>query len=266
MINEFVHETADTGLWHLSLFISESDMAAWLSPVGNQGLESRLLFHTHWQEKSDTLLQRIENEVYDHPQLLDDFSTDIVIQSPRTLGVPSLILDNDEHPLASEEMLYTCIYQSQEEDIMSDRVDDVTMLFTLTPGLNSFLSRTLPGARVRSHMGVLYENFRRHTSTLPRLYADIRDGEVDLMLLSGKRLMALSTQRWRASADVAYRILQTIQAYGLKRDGVEVRLSGHAEVKNEVMSMLREMLDFVVLNNVPTAALQMDMPLAMALR
>ena len=263
MIKEFAHEMADTGLWHLSLHISPTDMAAWLRSVGHGAPEERLLFHTRWQQGDATLLQRIENEVYDHPQLLDDFSTDIIIQSPRTLAVPTAILENDEHPLASEHLLYSCIYPCEEEDIMADRVDDVTLLFTLTPGLAGFLSRTLPGARIRSHLGVMLEHFRRHTSSMPRLYADIRDEETDLLLLDCRRLLALSTQPWHAPTDIVYRILHMIQAYDLTADGVEVRLSGLSEVKTEVMTMLREILDFVTLGNVPSAT--DHMPLASAL-
>ena len=141
----------DIADWRLICVISARGMGAWLKHA-NPTQEIVTLFDEKWTCHNDTLLERIENTVYDHPQVLDDFSADIAIVAPKSIWVPTAMVADDEEESAR---LYNQIYTAEECDIMSEAVEDATSLFTLVPGLNAFLQRTFPGARLHSHLGVM---------------------------------------------------------------------------------------------------------------
>ena len=155
----------DIADWRLICVISARGMGAWLKHA-NPTQEIVTLFDEKWTCHSDTLLERIENTVYDHPQVLDDFSADIAIVAPKSIWVPTAMVADDEEEAAR---LYNQIYTAEECDIMSEAVEDATSLFTLVPGLNAFLQRTFPGARLHSHLAVMARRFReRRTPYLHR--------------------------------------------------------------------------------------------------
>ena len=46
--------------------------------------------------EEENLLRRIETVVYEHPQLLDDFSTEIIINTERAVWIPRRTVGNHQ--------------------------------------------------------------------------------------------------------------------------------------------------------------------------
>lgn len=251
----------DTGIWRLTISVACDGMTAALRHMEDKAAPPVMLFSSSWPSEEESLLSRIETTVYDHPRILDDFATEIIIVTPKTLWVPSELLDEE----GAEEKYYTGIYTADPEDILSDPHGSITCLYSLTPGMAAFFGRTLPGCRIRSHMSVLFDRFSTQTSELTRLYVDIRDGAADFLTFHDRQLICASTAPWSAPADIAYRIFLTADAYGIDPAALDIRLSGHRDTKSALASILRDTGLMVTFTPLPAGIPSEHMTLAMAL-
>lgn len=251
----------DTAEWRLVVYISETGMSAYLKNTENPLEPLVTLFDDTWQRNDSLLLQHIETTVYDHPQLLDDFSTDIVICAPKAIWIPENVAENCDD-ISS---LYNKVYKADESDIMSDTVQDMVCLYSLAPGLPAFLRRTLSGARVNCHLPVLVRRFMSRGAEMPRIYADIRAGEADFVTLDDRKMLQSSTQQWHDPMDIAYHIFNLMDVYGLDPQNTQVSLSGLRDTKQSLVKTLREHISYVMLTMMPSAVSKAEMPLPAAI-
>lgn len=212
---------SDTGLWHLTVRVSDHGVSAWLNLKDSETEPPRMLVDSSWPKERDGLMGRIENAVYDNPDVLDDYAATIIVESARTLVVPATELKEE----GDAERLYTMVYKSRNEDVMADESGPETILFTLIPGMISFLRRTFPGARVRSHLGMFIERVRNLGAGL-RIFLDIRHGEADIVALNGDTLLSASVQPYSEWTDIVYRIFNLMDVYSLKSGECEISFSG----------------------------------------
>lgn len=251
----------DTAEWRLAIYISETGMSAYLKNIENPLEPVAILFEEQWKRDETTLLRNIETAVYDHPQLLDDFSTEIVVCSPRAMWIPEDMATDYEE----QSDLYNKVYKSEEADIMCDSLNGMCCLYTLAPGLPAFLRRTLSGARVSCHQSMLVNRFMGRSCDMPRIYADIRNGEVDFVVLDDRRMLLSSTQRWHDKMDIAYHIFNLMDVYGLDPKNTQISLSGIREIKQELVKTLREHVSYVMMTMMPSAVSKIEMPISAAI-
>lgn len=251
----------DIADWRLICVISSRGMSAYLKNV-NPTEDVVTLFDEKWVSAEEGLLSKIENAVYDHPQVLDDFSADIVVVAPESIWVPTEMVEDDEEEASR---LYNQVYAAEDSDIMSETVDDATCLYVLVPGLNAFLQRTFPGSRVHSHLAVMASRFRERSSDMPRIYAEIREGEVDFIAFDRRSLLMAATHRWNEMNDIQYHLFNIMNVYDLDPAEVQVSLSGLRDVKNELMRELRKTVSYVMLTMMPSIGSKAGMPVPASL-
>lgn len=251
-------DRADTGQWRLVIYITRTSLEAWLQPLADRRA-SRRIVRSEWEAIGDgpDLLSKIENTVYDNPQLLDDYSADIIIETDRAMWVPAEIGDDEEQA----EEIFNTVYGCDPEDMMTDRGDGKTLLWWLTPGLPAFLSRTFPGARVSAHQSVIVSYLDR--IQLPEGEVSVlntRPGSCDVVLFKDGQLQTASTQRAANPEEAIYRLLRASEVYGFSpREGhIAVRdESGDDSALSDALDSLR--LDATTLideeRQMPTAAL-----------
>lgn len=237
----------DVADWRLICEISSRGMSAYLKHIDPMQ-EVVTLFEEHW-DNGDNLLKQIENAVYDQPQVLDDFSADIAVVAPRSIWVPASEVDDDDERAAE---LYNQVYEAAESDIMTETAGNATCLYCLVPGLKGFLQRTFPGARIHSHLAVMAERFRERIADMPRVYAEIREGEVDILAFEGKKMLTAATHQWRHTNDIQYHIFNIINVYGLDPGEIQLSLSGLKDVKTELMPQLRNHIAYVMHTMMPS--------------
>ncbi|MDE5843343.1 MAG: DUF3822 family protein, partial [Muribaculaceae bacterium] len=215
----------DTGQWRLIIYISHSGMRAFLIHISDKSRPILRLLAINWHaDDPASLLSNIETAIYDNPRLLDDYATDIIIETSQVCFVPNNYLFDTED---AESEIFTALFPGEAKEILADPLSDVTALYSMTHGLDGFFARTIPGARIRSHLAVMIENFRKSTTAdSPAVYADIRNSEVDLILLRGKELLSASVQRWHTPEDIAYRIFNMLNAYSINPEVTKIYLSG----------------------------------------
>ncbi|MDE5773422.1 MAG: DUF3822 family protein [Muribaculaceae bacterium] len=224
----------DTGLWRLIIFISRRGMTAMLRHTDDPTQPLVLLFETEWETDDAHLLSRIESGIYDNPRVLEDYATDIIIRTETLTWVPTKIINENE----VEETVFSTIFPTCNATPMTECVGDMTALFALTSGLEAFIRRTIPGARVRSHLGVLVEYMGKMTGNNTQVFVDITSGQADILLFDKQCISAAVTHQWRAVSDIGYRICQVAESLGLKPGQLEVSLSGLKEECNELKDIL----------------------------
>lgn len=232
-------DLTDTGQWRLIIYISENGMCAFLKHLYDMGRPIMKLLSTSWTSHDPaSLLSNIESAVYDSPTLLDDYATDIIIETPKVCFVPNSYLYSVDD---AESDIYTALFPGAANEVLSDQMNDCTALFSLVRGIDGFFARTIPGARVRSHLAVLVENFSKIASAdSPCVFADIRDSRLDLILFKGKKLFSASVQSWNSPEDIAYRIFNMLNAYDVNPALAKIYLSGSTKpIENLIPVMAR---------------------------
>lgn len=213
---------ADTGQWKLLLKIGVTNLDAYLENVLHPEIELQELCKIKWDLNKDKLRDNIEEAVYSNPRLLDDFSTKIILYDPRTLFIPREVA---EEAAGTEEDLYKKVYSAEESDIMTDEDRDLIAVWSLAPGIKSFLMRTFPGARITCNLMEKVRDLRKKNEGLT-LYAFAREGETDLILLENKNLISASTHEFSHTDDIAYLALNLLEVYGYKIQDSKIKLEG----------------------------------------
>lgn len=258
----------DTADWRLIIYISRTGMSAFLKNEEDPMEPLVNIFSDSWVRDDESLLRRIETVVYDHPQLLDDFSTEIVISTEKVLWIPKRQLElgdsnsEEETDYRDESDLYNIVYKGEEEDIFIDELNDKVCLYSLVPGLQAFIRRTLPGARTWCQQTLAVRRFADQVSDMPRLYVDIRDEEADYYAFDGRKLLLAATHGWRDKMDMAYQVFNICDIWKLDLSNTQVMLSGKRDVRTELMGILREHLQYVMLTMLPSSVSKSDLPLA----
>lgn len=248
----------DTGLWRLVIYISRKGMTSLLRHIEDASQPLVRLFTVEWEADDARLLSKIESTIYDNPRVLEDYATDIIIESRQLTWVPTRLVQEED----IEREIFGAVFPTVADAPMTDTAGDLTALFRLTGGLSAFIGRTIPGARVRSHLTVLADYMRGISSESPSIFADIRDNEVDVILFDNRRMLAAVTHDFGAVSDIGYRIFQLLDTYSINPAEATVSLSGSGENVAELSAMLtpycrnvcRTPLPVGDGDNIPTAA------------
>lgn len=202
---------ADTGQWRLVIYVSTSGMGAVLRHASDLSRPAVRLFDDRWPRcEGRALLERIENCVYEHPAILDDYATEIVVETQRITWVPTEVLDSGDFP---EERIFEALFPGEE--VMTDRGDTVSALFSLADGFDSFMARTIPGSRMRCHLAVLEAGLRKRIGYMAGLRIYILRGtdKVTLFLYDGDRLVAATEHPMVSDEDVVRRLEELRQEW-----------------------------------------------------
>lgn len=147
---------ADTGQWRLIMYVATDGIGAVLRHVSDISRPAVQLFAEHWQDlKGKALLEKIENSIYEHPGVLDDYATEIIVSPTCLTWIPTEIIENVDY---AEETIFDEMFPDAE--VMVDRIGEITALYSLANGFDGFIARTIPGARIRCDLSVLESRLR----------------------------------------------------------------------------------------------------------
>lgn len=222
----------DTGQWKLIIGIAADGMKASMRNL-DDGSES-IMFEKSWDPDSPDILRNIESTVYDNPRVLDDFATEIIVTTPKALWVPSEFMEEEDAP----EKYFNCVYDAEEEDLFIDPGDGETCVYTLVPGLNSFLRRTLPGSRIYSHLSLLKTEAEKLAMSKPLIYIDIRERHADIAAFDGDNFRSAAVQEWRSPSDIAYHVSLAADAFDFNPGETAIRIKGNPDVSASTAEVL----------------------------
>lgn len=216
----------DNGQWHLAVDISRTGFRAWLVPDDILGKPPRPLVTAEWADDSASLLERIENAVYDNPDVLDDYSADIVLECGRQLWLPTDEYSDDDDCAEA----YVSVYGGDILDVTVNDLGAEKVAFSLAPGVKSFMERSFPGARIWSQLALL-----RLAASAPhdsyKCLLDIREDEADFVLVSRGMLCSASTHSWKNVNDIVYTLFAILDTYDVNPKETELVLSGQRDAR-----------------------------------
>lgn len=254
-------EYADTERWRQVILISSSGVRSWMFDRKNPAAPPRAAADVSFGADSGDLLRRIEDAVYDNPLLLEDFPTEIVVCAERFALVPQEAASAD--PDAPKDA-FANIY-GDDYEAMTQNVEGVVIAFNLANGLGSFIDRTFPGAKVYHYMAPLFKHFANTPAGGKRMYADIREGRVDLFGFSGRKLLMAAGCAWEDPMDAAYYIFATRSAWNFNPDSDPLCVSGLRSAREVLMPLLRQHINYVTLTLLPRIAAREELPLSVLL-
>lgn len=209
-INNGIGGLIDTGQWRLVISIAPTGMTGILKSLIRQDTDDVLLFNKEWSPDSP-LLKMVETTVYDNPRMLDDFATQIIINSPLSLWIPEELTEYEEF----DEKFYTYFYKTDSNDIFADFLENEVCLYSLAPGLNQFLSRTLPGCRIVSNLSILRNYYGELNNKGIHFYLDLRKDDFDLVIFDCNKFVSASSHPWKDTSDILYSLKLVETAYSL---------------------------------------------------
>ena len=235
---------ADTGQWRLTVEISADGIAAVLKNTDYQDADTLLLFRKEWISGSSELLDEVETAVYENPRILEDFATRIILTTPKSLWIPADYTEDEEF----DDRFFTSVYPAEPEDISADFGAEEVCLYTLSPGLRSFLQRTLPGSRISSHITVLKEAFEKIEAekvkslfsrpTLQSIYVNIDGRRADIMAFRDGKLLSAASHSWVEPMDITYTTLLVAKAYDMDPAETEITVAAPGELTPEINAAL----------------------------
>jgi hypothetical protein len=249
----------DIRRYKLIIYISGKELRGYFKPYDNSAPASEAInVHLHTGD-DDKLLHHIENGIYDNSILLNDYETTLVISTPSLLFFPKGI---------SEEVIMDTmqrVYNADAEDVFTETEGDETVAFYLADGLKSFLNRTFPGVTVHNHLTALKRKFKLSSQRDARVYADIEGSHLNLMAFSGNKFLHGSVHSFNEINDAAYYIFSLWESLGFAADEAELNVSGPKEKRQELMTLLRKYINYVMLTIIPSQDSAEPLPATVAL-
>lgn len=259
----------DTGQWRLVIAISFSGMTAYFRNVMDLSMDPIAFLNKEWQADEDNLLGLVEEAVYDNPRILDDFATQIILYTSKSLWIPEELTDEDEF----DEKYFTSVYNVAAEDIFADFGDEEVCLYSMAPGLNSFLQRTVPGCKITSHLTILKKTFsdleREACLMYPHyqnsIYLNCRDSETDFFAFGKKKFLSGSTHQWRNFNDLIYQALLLANVYKLNPRETRLYIMGAEGLAEGLDHDIRPFFPLNAVIRMPAFSEKYNIPVAAAL-
>lgn len=235
---------ADATRWRLAMKIGHDviDVVAY-SPIEDNSLIQRRI---PLNNATLTPLKAIEEAVYDNPLLLSDFGRiQCLIDTPDVVVAPKEAGQLDADTLA--DILSTARPEFDGEVETNLLPASNAVIVTGIPReISRFLRRTFVNLDVQHHLTPLcryFLNSSRRVNT-PRVYANLREGSMDVVAVDRDRLLMANTFAFTSPDDAAYYIVASRRSLGL--DKAEMYLSGDAAVREQLAPLLRRVIPAVM--------------------
>lgn len=243
---------ADPSAHKLLIEISNFGLKAYF--VSDNKAEPVEAVHATWTAGTDNPLALIENAVYDHPALMDDFNSTILLNTDKILCFPEGTPDDIIYAAMTQ------VFATSDDDVWIHDTDGIITAYTLCRGLKSFLDRTFSGVRVLPSAAPLVGYFKSGGRLGWRLYADYSGQMLTLMLFSGANLTHVSVRECHAVSDAEYFIFLLWKYMRLAIDDTEIFVSGPREWRDPLMTELRRHVNYVLLTPLPRAEMNILLP------
>ncbi len=235
---------ADTRQYDLLLLISGTGIDAFFKEIGVVRAPE-LGPSDHRDADPEHTLKLIEDTIYDHPMLLEEYRLSLLIHTPQVLYFPSGV------PTELIEECMKRVYDADHSEFFTEQQGQEICAFYICKGLKDFLQRTFPAVEIRHHLSPLKQQFCTASSSRTRVYADYDSKMLSLLAFDGTRFLHGSTHPVSSAADAAYFVFALWQRLGLTADSGELNVSGPKEARQEFMTLLRRHLNYVMLTLLP---------------
>lgn len=202
-------------------------------------------------------LQALENAVYDHTELLNDWKqVRIVADTGQMMIMPQEMADDEDLALDALQ----AAFPGAEGDwaLCTMPRCHAVMGLNLPKGVLSFVQRTWNMPQLVGHLYPLAEHWVSHDSERAgaTLHLHLQPQSADVVVSRAGRLLLANTFSTRSQADAVYYALHAWQSCGLDAQHDELLVTGPLELRRQVMPQLRRRVSYVMPAIFPAAALR----------
>lgn len=238
-------DLTDSKNLHLLLAINPDGLRAYF--YNKESGETTEYMHKSWHDNETNPLSQIEDAVYDCPDILNDFSTTVIIESDKLILAPLSQSDNEE----DAEMLLNYVYNEENIDLFTETVGDKKIIYSTAKGLKSFLNRTFSTEDIHCHLSPII-NFCRNTLTVgEQMFVNLRKNRLDIAAFRNGNLLTANTFDWKEISDAAYYILNAWSISDFNQQEARLNITGNKNLRDELTSILRKYINYVMLPSLP---------------
>lgn len=240
---EAMIDVSDKKVWKLVLSISTKGFKAYYLNVSTN--EIVLHIDKTWDCDESEMLHRLQETIYEHQSLLTEHPTTAIIESRHFALAPKEIVNLEE----DAELILEQVHPLNWEDLWIDTIKDVTVVFSLAKGLDSFLHRTFIIDKVISHFNpLLIKAFQANTNK-QKMLINLRDGRIDIVAVADEKLLLANTFDWQDCADASYHTLNVWNILEFDQKNAELHIYGNKELRDAVIPALKKFITFVIPQN-----------------
>lgn len=231
-------------LWRLYLRMGAKRLDVMLYNVAT---DNTLIHRSFIIDQSAGYLKSVEEIIYDNPMLLSDFqSAHIIVESTLFTIIPSELADGE----TTRRIFDAQIPGHSDDELIISRLDDQNAVIAtaIDPQLARFLRRTFNNAPLTHHLAPLCRYFhdKSRIGNAGKMYAHMRDGNIDILVFGRERLRLANTYPVRDTMDAVYYIMATRDMLGLNAGSDELILAGDSAMRETATPILREYLAYVM--------------------
>lgn len=207
-----------------------------------------------WQCEPADALTRLEDVVYEKPELFDDVPMALLLRPTVTTVVPSELLSgNQEESVAAILDRYDL---SDAKDCFAEPIGDADgnmLLYTMPAGMRGFLERCFPTERICHELLPFLKCFMPIAAAEKgdRMWADVHGSYVDVAAFRDGRLLIANRWHWRGEKDIVYYLVYLWRTLGLDGDSGHLCVSGPSELRNRITSEMRHYINYVTMPELP---------------
>ena len=222
---------------------------AWIRPDG-EGTAWQKLAAKQWRCEPQDCEKRLEDAVYDTPELFDENRVTVLLRPEYTQLIPAELADDADEIMSRFDL-------SKGKETFCDKIpgiDDYLLAYTLPSGMNGFLHRCFATEDFRHALtpllGRLAPSARSEGGEI--LWADLHGQNVDTVAFADGSLRLAASRSFREPEDAAYALLSAWRGQGFDARKGEIRVSGDEQTRRAVVPVLRRFVSYVSVAVVPT--------------
>lgn len=225
---------ADTSACQLLLRISADELYVM---IYNPHVDNSLI--TASIPLADTLLNCLEEAVYDNPLLLRDFArVDVMFDSSAYMLLPTSVAEEDVIGLLS-----TALPDAPKNVIEDTLTPSIKLAYCLDAALEGFVRRTFFNARLHHRLTPLIQYFTRGLKrNATRIYVNIKAASIDIVAVDHSQLLLANTFNKATVEDAVYYIISVrdmLFHQQLSRgETVEIVLAGASALRAAIAPLL----------------------------
>ncbi len=249
-IVEFAFSTKATQTYELSLLVGADSVYYLVNDAQLNVLALKSFHFDHRREKSATLNLKsvfIEDEMLKLPY----HSTKIVFTTPHFTLIPSKFYDNKSR-LAYFDNLTSL---SGKEQFAFDIIKNIEShnIYLVDSDLIAAMNSTFPQAQHYHYMTALMQGYQKIAARRDghQVFANIRDGQVQVLFFDGKDLVFANSFPYRTPQDLVYFILNIYEQFKLSPEVTPLSISGSLTEDSDIFKFIYRYVRYINFVNTP---------------
>lgn len=207
---------------------------------------------------TENSLRRVENTFYDLPLLVDDYNrVKVVFDTTSFLIIPKDVNSEDDH-----RSLFSYTFPEFEGDLISIPLKhcDAQIILGIEKGIKAFLERTYANLYIAHSLNPLIDFFMKRAllSNVNKMYVTLIGNKAYVTASANGNLLLANVFDYQNIDDVAFFILSLWKNVNFDALTDEIQIAGDNNHRQELMSILRKYIAFVMPSLFPSSLLKIN--------